>query len=1042
MEALLVLLGVYLFVVVVVLPIWTFVKISSQRDDHEALKRRLSVLAAAVDSLREKLRTPPEPVTPVAPSYSLPVTPAVPDSSEEPQTLDAFGAMPDDLTAVPFRTAPRPKTAASIPLPPPSAEVPAPAAAAFNEPPLISPPPLPSAPPPLAPSRTPSPPPARAPAKPAINWEQFMGAKLFAWIGGLALLLGVAFFIKLSFDNGWISPELRVAMGFITGAGLIVGGIFLTRKGYTTPAQTLVAVGVVSLYVVTFACNSIYHFAFFGPLPTFALMTLITAAAFFLAVRLNAQVIAILGIVGGFLTPILINTGHDNPAGLFGYVTLLNLGLIAVALHRRWFYLVTLGAVGTVAMMIGWAGRFYVPDKTITAMTVCLWFCALFLGASEAARRLGRVTRAFSACAIVFPLVAFGFAFFFLDYSSVASRAGLYIGFVLLADIALLALAWLDENSPRVHLLGGLGAFALLSIWTSSHLTDELLPWALAAYLVFAALHTIFPVLLQRHRPAAQPTWWSQVFPPLTLLLLLFPIYRLDEIPFLIWPAILLVDVLAVGLAVVSASLAAVAAVLVLTLIATGLCIFKASAVLVFAPSLLLVVGGFAIFFFAASLWLARKLGSKLPAGDQQFSGIFGDSRAQLPAFASLLPFLLLIMVCARLTVPDPSAVFGLGLLLVVLTLGLARLLVIEWLPACALAGMAALEYAWHSRHFHATDAGLPLVWYASFYAIFAIYPFLFRREFTKLTGPWAVAALSGLAHFWVIYQAIKTGWPDTANVLGLVPALFALAPLVSLIVVLRTTAPDQPKRLNQLAWFGGVALCFITLIFPIQFERQWLTVAWALEGAALLWLFHRVPHSGLRAVGSVLLVIAFIRLALNPAVFSYHLRGETAIFNWYLCAYGLAALSLFFSARLLAPPRERVLGFNAPPLFNSLGVILAFILLNIEITDYFTLPGTRSHAFLFYGNFARDMSYTIGWALFALTLLMMGIWRQARAARLTAIALLGIALLKLFFHDLAHLQALYRVGAFFAVAVIAILASFAYQRFLPSNETTPPPPP
>jgi uncharacterized membrane protein len=87
-------------------------------------------------------------------------------------------------------------------------------------------------------------------------------------------------------------------------------------------------------------------------------------------------------------------------------------------------------------------------------------------------------------------------------------------------------------------------------------------------------------------------------------------------------------------------------------------------------------------------------------------------------------------------------------------------------------------------------------------------------------------------------------------------------------------------------------------------------------------------------------------------------------------------------------------------------------------------------------------MSYTIGWALFALTLLMMGIWRQARAARLTAIALLGVALLKLFFHDLAHLQALYRVGAFFAVAVIAILASFAYQRFLPSNETTPPPPP
>jgi uncharacterized membrane protein len=1038
MEALLVLLGVYLFAVLIVLPIWTVIKISGQRDAHDALQRRLSELEIEVKALRQKSQQPPEPAAPVFPSPPISAAASIYPVEEE-QEFDAFGAMPDDLTAVPFRTMPRPKTAASIPLPVPPADIPAPIESAASEPPVI-PPPLPSATPPPVPHAAPAAAPARAKTKPAVNWEQFMGAKLFAWIGGLALLLGVAFFIKLSFDNGWISPELRVAMGFVFGAGLMIGGILLTRKGYTTPAQTLVATGVVSLYVVTFACNSIYHFAFFDAIPTFLLMTLITATAFILAVRLNAQVVAILGILGGFLTPVLINTGHDNPAGLFGYITVLDLGLIAVALQRRWFYLAVLGTLGTAFMMIGWANNFYAPEKTVTAMKVCLWFCALFLGASEAARRLGRDTRLLSWCAVVFPLVAFGFAFFFLDYPAVASRAGLYIGFVLLTDAALLTLSWRDGNFPRVHLLAGFIAFALLSIWTSAHLTNELLPWALAAYLLFAALHTVFPVLLQRHRPAVKPTWWSQVFPPLTLLLLLFPIYRLDEVPFLIWPAILLVDVLAVGLAVVSASLAAVVAVLVLTLIATALCIFKASVVLVFAPSLLLIVGGFAIFFFAASLWLARKLGAKLPSGDQQLSGVFGDSRAQTPAFASLLPFLLLIMVCARLTVPDPSAVFGLGLLLVVLTLGLARLLVIEWLPACALAGMAALECAWQSRHFDPAGAGLPLVWYLSFYAIFAIYPFLFRREFARLTGPWAVAALSGLAHFWMIYQAIKAGWPGTSNILGLVPAAFALAPLASLVVILRTAAADNPKHLNQLAWFGGVALCFITLIFPIQFERQWLTVAWALEGAALLWLFHRVPHAGLRAVGSVLLVVAFVRLALNPAVFSYHVRGETAIFNWYLCAYGLATVSLFAGARLLAPPRERVLEVNAPPLFNALGVILAFFLLNIEITDYFTFPGTRSHAFQFSGNFARDMSYTIAWALFALTLLMLGIWRQSRPARLAAIALLGVALLKLFFHDLANLPALYRVGAFFAVAIVAILASFAYQRFLPSNEKTPPP--
>ncbi|MCU0736362.1 MAG: DUF2339 domain-containing protein, partial [Methylotetracoccus sp.] len=83
-----------------------------------------------------------------------------------------------------------------------------------------------------------------------------------------------------------------------------------------------------------------------------------------------------------------------------------------------------------------------------------------------------------------------------------------------------------------------------------------------------------------------------------------------------------------------------------------------------------------------------------------------------------------------------------------------------------------------------------------------------------------------------------------------------------------------------------------------------------------------------------------------------------------------------------------------------------------------------------FSGNFARDMSYTIGWALFAFGLLVAGIVRKLPAARWSAIGLLGVTMLKLFFHDLAQLEALYRIGAFVAVALIAIGASLAYQRF------------
>ncbi len=1267
MEALLVLLLLFLFLVLIVFPIWALVKIGNQTDQLDRHRRRLDELEEEIKHLRSAV-------------LNLPTFPA---KSETPPAAASLRA----TTPTPVVTAPVPEPAKPEPIAPPP-ELPArlgglpviiesaaiSSAADEEAPPIISPaehlalqaraqqalkdlaavqPAPASGPAPVRPVYTPPPGPSWLDS---INWEQFMGAKLFAWLGGLALFLGVAFFVKYSFEHDLIPPAVRAALGFLLGAGLVVGGLKLDRRRYAITAQTLIATGIVSLYAVTFACNSIYHFAFFGPVPTFLLMSLITATAFILAVRLNAQVVAILGILGGFLTPKLLSTGVDNPVGLFGYLALLNLGLVAVTLHRRWFYLVPLGAAGTVIMMVGWAQLFYTPEKTVTAMTVCLGFCALFIGTTEAARRFDRNSPLLGQTAIVLPAVAFCFAWFFLGYPAVADRTGLFFGyvslvslgvfflawrekrgglvagtagvsalliirwsaqvftggqmpvamivclffcalylavylfarrhervtpavywsavglpavalgfawfflgypdaadrtglffgfvilvslfvfalawfegmsrlvagvagvtallmirwaantfkpeqapvvvtvclvfcaiyfavyllarrlnratppvmwsavglpfvalafalflmghasvgllftFILAADGLLLALAWLDDRLPRLHLVAGLAVFGLLSIWTTGHLTDALLPWALAMYLVFAALHTVFPLVLARKHPAAAPTWWSQLFPPLTLLLMLLPMFKLETVSFLMWPAILLVDLMAIGLAVLSASLAAVGAVLVLTLLATGLCIFHVPVAAGLDLSLLLVIGGFAVFFFAASLWLVRKLGDKLPAADRKLSAIFGDPRAQLPAFASLLPFLLLIMACARLTVSDPSAVFGLGLLLVVLTLGLARQLVIEWLPACALAGMAALELVWHANHFDRAAAGLPLVWYASFYAIFAAYPFLFRREFARLTGPWAVAALSGLAHFWMSYQAIKSGWPGSADFLGAVPAIFAFAPLGSLVVILKREPAGNPARLNQLAWFGGVALFFITLIFPIQFERQWLTVAWALEGAALLWLFHRVPHAGLRAVGAILLVTAFVRLALNPAVLGYHLRGDTGIFNWYLYAYGLATAALFTGARLLAPPREKVFGLNTPPLFNTLGVILAFLLLNIEIADYFTAPGARSLALQFDANLPRDMSYTIGWALFALGLLVTGIWQQSKAARYAAITLLSVALVKLFFHDLARLEALYRVGALFAVAVIAILASFAYQRFLPGNEKSPPP--
>jgi hypothetical protein len=938
--------------------------------------------------------------------------------------------------------APQPRIVTPAPVAPPQPVVTPQPVILPLRPPVATPPPIFVASVPSRPAPIPLPKP-----KPAINWEQFMGVKMFAWVGGLALFLGVAFFVKYSFDNNLVPPELRVAIGFIAGLGLLVGGVIMSRKNFSALSQTLCATGVVILYAVTFACRSIYHFEFFGPLPTLLLMALITTTAFLLAVRLDALVIAILGMLGGFLTPILLSTGQDNPLGLFGYIAILDAGLIIIAQHRRWFFLAALAALGTAIMQIGWVGEFFVAEKyfegnkILVALAVLLGFNALYLAANWWAKRRNQINQWLSGSTLGLVAVALAFTAWFLDFAPLAQRPWLMFSFVFLVDLVAIALVLLDKKIAPAQSISGFAVFGLLSFWTTKFLTNELLNAALVFYFIFAVVHSALPALLQRRRgPAgAGQNWANHIFPILALALVLVPVFKLAEVSFIVWPFILLVDLLAIIVAVLTATLLPVLAVLLLTLAATGALIFKIPSDLTGLPVPFYLLGAFAVFFVAASIWLVRKFKPDALKTGIKFSSDLAapeDFAAILPACSIVLPFLLLIMAALRLPLVNPSPVFGLALLLVVLLLGVTKLFSLDWMPAIGLACVTALECAWHFNRFDPANPNQPLnlvlTWYLVFFAVSALFPFLFLRQFGNKVVPWAAAAMAGPPQFFFIHRFVAAVYPN--QIMGLLPAVFAIPALLSLVVILKKIPAENKSRMTQLAWFGGVALFFITLIFPIQFDRQWITIGWALEGTALLWLFHRVPHPGLRLVGAGLLVAAFVRLAFNPAVLEYHPRAATAIFNWYLYAYGIVTVCLFAGAKLLAPPRNQISKINAPPILAGLGTVLAFLLLNIEIADYFSAPGSTL-TFQFSGDFARDMTYSIAWALFALVLLVAGILKKISAARYAAMGLLCVTLLKLFFHDLARLGQLYRIGAFIGVAVIAMLASFAYQKFFSAGD-------
>src|ERR1041385_7346120 len=121
----------------------------------------------------------------------------------------------------------------------------------------------PQVPPPLPPPLPGASVPPPTPATP-FNWEAFMGVKLFAWLGGLALFLGVVFLVKYSFENNLITPLGRIAIGAAVALALVTAGWWLARGRYGVTAQSLCATGIVILYADVFAAYSFYQIISFA----------------------------------------------------------------------------------------------------------------------------------------------------------------------------------------------------------------------------------------------------------------------------------------------------------------------------------------------------------------------------------------------------------------------------------------------------------------------------------------------------------------------------------------------------------------------------------------------------------------------------------------------------------------------------------------------------------------------------------------------------------------------------------------------------------
>jgi uncharacterized membrane protein len=214
------------------------------------------------------------------------------------------------------------------------------------------------------------------PTPPTRVLETNIGLTLVNRIGVVTLVLGIAFFFKWAVDNQWIGPGGRVILGVIAGLAALGAADFVWRKGQRIFAQGVTAIGLGILYLAVYAAFGFYQLI--SQSLAFGFMAAITALAIALALRYASAAMAVLGLLGGYLAPILLSTGEDRPWFMFSYLLLLNIAALTLARLRVWPPLEILGVLATTVIYGNWfAKQFRLETPGVGTLFVLIYY-ALF----------------------------------------------------------------------------------------------------------------------------------------------------------------------------------------------------------------------------------------------------------------------------------------------------------------------------------------------------------------------------------------------------------------------------------------------------------------------------------------------------------------------------------------------------------------------------------------------------------------------------------------------------------------------------------------
>lgn len=163
-------------------------------------------------------------------------------------------------------------------------------------------------------------------------------------IGVVALVFGLAFFLKYAIDQGWVSVNLRLMIGASIGSLLLIL-FYLWREKYAKYAMVLAGGGLAVWYLTVFAAVHLYSVMTVNG--GFAVLIIVTGIGLLLAYKTKSKALSAMSWGGAYLVPVILSVSEQSYSLLLVYLTIVTGSLLLTVFYNQARYLFVLALAGS-----------------------------------------------------------------------------------------------------------------------------------------------------------------------------------------------------------------------------------------------------------------------------------------------------------------------------------------------------------------------------------------------------------------------------------------------------------------------------------------------------------------------------------------------------------------------------------------------------------------------------------------------------------------------------------------------------------------------